>query len=275
MSADPDRAPRLVGSLSVKTELGAFLGDTRIRLLEAIARHGSITRAAKSVPLSYKAAWDALYAMNNLADAPLVESSVGGRHGGGTQLTDYGRRLIALYRAMEQEYQVAVDRLARGLDRARTDDPGEFQSLLKRMSMRTSARNQFVGTLAELHLGEVNAEVVLRLDDLTRVVAIVTCDSAAALGLKPGLEVHALVKASAVMLTTDPGLRTSALNHLWGQVSRIHEGPEDAEVTLILPGGRTLTAVITPAGLGRLDLVPGRAACAMFQASSVILATFA
>ena len=266
--------PRLVGTLSVNTELGAFLGDTRIRLLEAIGQQGSISRAAKAVPMSYKAAWDALDAMNTLADAPLVESSVGGRHGGGTHLTDYGRRLIALYRAVEQEYQVAVDRLARGMDGAQTGDEREFEPLLKRMSMRTSARNQLVGTLIGLHPGEVNAEVEVRLDDRTRLMAIVTRDSAEALGLKPGIEVLALVKASSVMLMTDPGLRTSALNHLWGQVSRIHEGPVDAEVTLILPGGRTLTAVITPEGLGRLDLLPGRRVCAVFQASSVILATF-
>ncbi|MBP8218908.1 MAG: LysR family transcriptional regulator, partial [Aeromonas sp.] len=43
--------------LEVETEFGAFLGDTRIRLLEAIAIHGSISQAAKKVPLSYKAAW--------------------------------------------------------------------------------------------------------------------------------------------------------------------------------------------------------------------------
>ncbi len=273
MSTPRNGLPRLVGTLSVNTALGAAPGDTRIRLLEAIGRYGSISKAAKSVPLSYKAAWDALDALNNLADAPLVESSVGGRHGGGTHLTDYGRRLIALYRAVEQEYQAAVDRVSRGLDESATGEQREFQPLLKRMSMRTSARNQLVGTLISLNMDEMSAEVELRLDDRTRLVAIVTRDSAAALELKPGSEVLALVKASSVMLATDPGLRTSALNHLWGQVSRIHEGPVAAEVTLVLPGGRTLTAVITPESLGRLDLLPGRAACAVFQASNVILVT--
>ena len=94
---------RLRGRLEVETEFGSFLGDTRIRLLEAIDRYGSISQAAKAVPLSYKAAWDAVDAMNNLAEAPLVERSVGGKHGGGTSLTDYGRRVIAMYRAVEQE----------------------------------------------------------------------------------------------------------------------------------------------------------------------------
>ncbi|HNO89171.1 MAG TPA: winged helix-turn-helix domain-containing protein, partial [Rhodocyclaceae bacterium] len=87
---------KLVGTLTVDTEFGTFLGDTRIRLLEAIERYGSISQAAKAVPLSYKAAWDAVDAMNNLAEEPLVERSVGGKHGGGTSLTEYGQRVIAL-----------------------------------------------------------------------------------------------------------------------------------------------------------------------------------
>ena len=78
-------APRLTGHLEVSTDLGAFLGDKRVRLLEAIEAHGSISQAAKQVPLSYKAAWDAVDAMNNLADRPLVERSTGGRAGGGLQ----------------------------------------------------------------------------------------------------------------------------------------------------------------------------------------------
>ena len=131
MTAPRTGPPRLVGKLSVNTELGAFLGDTRIRLLEAIGHHGSISRAAKAVPMSYKAAWDALDAMNNLADSPLVESSVGGRHGGGTHLTDYGRRLVGLYRAVEQEYQGAVDRLARGMDAGRDRRPAGVSVPLK------------------------------------------------------------------------------------------------------------------------------------------------
>ena len=104
---------RLRGKLEVESEFGTFLGDTRIRLLEAIERHGSISQAAKAVPLSYKAAWDAVDAMNNLADQPLVVRSTGGKHGGGTLLTDHGRKVVALYRALETEYQAALDH-ARG-----------------------------------------------------------------------------------------------------------------------------------------------------------------
>lgn len=274
-SSDPAQpSKRLVGRIALETPLGALLGDVRIRLLEAIEAHGSISQAAKAVPLSYKAAWDAIDAINNLADAPLVERSVGGRQGGGTRLTDYGRNMVALYRAMESEYQQALDRVAGRLALASTGDIGQFRSLLRRMAMKTSARNQLVGNIWALRAGEVDYEVCLRLDDQNRISAIITHDSAQALDLAIGKEVHALIKASAVMLLTDEALKLAAANQLWGEVVAIHPGPVNAEVTLQLPGGRTLTAVVTQASIERLQLVPGKRACAVFKASDVILATF-
>lgn len=265
---------KLVGKLTVDTEFGNFLGDTRIRLLEAIERYGSISQAAKAVPLSYKAAWDAVDAMNNLAEAPLVERSVGGRNGGGTSLTDYGRRLIAMYRAVEQEYQEAIDRLSRRLGEGGETNVRQFQTLLRRMSMRTSARNQFVGHVSGLREGEVSFEVRVRLDDANEIVAVITRASAENLELAIGKEVHAFVKAPSVLIVTDQAARTTARNHLWGEVTRIHEGPVSSEVTITLPGGRNLTAMVTHDSIGALELAVGTAACAVFQATSVILAVF-
>jgi molybdate transport system regulatory protein len=265
---------KLVGKITVDTEFGAFLGDTRIRLLEAIERYGSISQAAKAVPLSYKAAWDAVDAMNNVAEETLVQRSVGGRHGGGTQLTDYGRRLVAMYRAVEQEYQDTLERLAQRLGDAGKADVAHFQTLVRRMSMRTSARNQFAGPVSGLREGEVSFEVNLRLDPERELSAIITRESAENLGLAIGREVHAFVKASAVILLTDRKVRTTARNQFWGEVSNIHDGPVNSEVTVMLAGGRTVTAVVTHDSLKSLGLAVDKPACAVFKASSVILATF-
>jgi len=264
-------APRLVSKLEVSTDLGAFLGDTRIRLLEAIAQYGSISQAAKHVPLSYKAAWDAVDAMNNLADRPLVERSTGGKHGGGTVLTDHGFKVVGLYRAVEAEYQIALDRLMSQWGEMDTGNMRSFQQLLRRMAMRTSARNQFVCTVSGLREGDVDYEVYLRLDNQHELVAVITRDSAEQLEIEIGMEVAALVKASAVLLLTDEGLRTSARNHLWGTVQRVMDGPVNAEVTLDLGGGKTVTSVVTRESVGALGLEVGHRACALFKSSSVIL----
>lgn len=267
-------APRLVGRIALETESGAFLGDVRIRLLEAIGRLGSISQAARSVPISYKAAWDAVNEMNNLAEQPLVERSVGGSRGGGTRLTEYGLRMIAFYRALEEEYQAMVGRLVGRLGEAGGADLGDYRTLIRRMAMQTSARNQYAGRVSALREGAVNFEVGLRLDAHTEITAIITRASAERLALTIGKEVLAFVKASSVILATGPGVRTSARNRLDGVVSRIHEGAVNDEVELGLPGGRTVVAIVPHESVKRMGLKEGDPASALFQASSVILATF-
>jgi molybdate transport system regulatory protein len=266
---------RLRGKLEVSTEFGTFLGDTRIRLLEAIDSHGSISQAAKAVPLSYKAAWDAIDAMNNLADQPLVLRSTGGKNGGGTLLTDYGKKVIALYRALEAEYQTALERLSASMNDGEASDFKQFSRLLKRMSMKTSARNQFAGHIVALREGDVDFEVRIKIDDENEVVAVITGESAETLGLAIGMEINALVKSSSVLLINDPAIRTTARNHLWGEITRIHDGPVNAEITLATKGGKTVCAVVTHDSIERLGLALGGQACAVFKASAVILCKYA
>jgi len=107
----------------------------RIALLAHIAEQGSITRAAKSAGLSYKAAWDAIDELNNLAQQPLVERSVGGKGGGGARLTHEGERVLRLYQRL-QLLQAEV--LA-------SDEAASDFNLLGRLMLRTSARNQLHG----------------------------------------------------------------------------------------------------------------------------------
>ena len=275
MKRSEDRASpqRLLGRLSLDTAGGALASERRIRLLEAIAEHGSITRAASALPLSYKAAWDALDAMNNLAPQPLVERTAGGRQGGGTRLTDAGRELVAMYRALEREQQRALDSLAPRRSRPRCAADGgveQLQALLRRLAVRSSARNQFAGTVLQLRQSKVSVEVAVALDERTQIVAGVTRESAEALHLAVGSPLLALVKASSVLLACSD-VQTSARNHLTGTVSRIVAGPISAEVTLALPAGRSVTAGITRESLERLALARGQTASALFKASSVIL----
>lgn len=74
-----------------------YLGKGRVQLLKAIKREGSISRAAKSMSMSYKKAWESVNAMNVLSDIPLVHTATGGSGGGGTVVTEEGDKAIALY----------------------------------------------------------------------------------------------------------------------------------------------------------------------------------
>lgn len=93
------------------------IGPGKIALLEALERTGSITAAAKSLDMSYRRAWLLLDEMNRSLQQPAVESAKGGVSGGGSVLTDSGRKLIALYRRIEQEAAVACQRDIRELMR--------------------------------------------------------------------------------------------------------------------------------------------------------------
>jgi|GEM_PF-685706 molybdate transport system regulatory protein len=124
---------RLQYRLFLDTENGSFLGDTRVRLLEAIESYGSITKAAKSVGLSYKAAWEQVDSINRQSTELVVNRLTGGSNGGGSSLTPYGLRLVAFYRAVEWDHQTAIEELALHL-RSGTD-PCCFRYLLRKRAI--------------------------------------------------------------------------------------------------------------------------------------------
>ena len=70
------------GRLWIEGKKGTFLGHGRIVLLERIREYGSISRAAKSMEMSYHHAWDLVDSMNRQTTKPLVEKGTGGKGGG-------------------------------------------------------------------------------------------------------------------------------------------------------------------------------------------------
>ncbi|MGE5284755.1 MAG: TOBE domain-containing protein [Actinomycetota bacterium] len=260
-------AVSLAATLSMLRADRTFVGGDRIGLLEAIGRSGSISGAAREVGISYKTAWDAVDAMNNTAEKALVLRAVGGVGGGGTILTEHGKETIRLYRVLQGEHQRFIGRLE-----GRLGDVGRLYSLLRRVSMRVSARNVFLGTVKEVRKGAVSTEVTLALQGGEILCAVITNESARVLGVKPGMEAYAFFKASAVILGKDlDNAKVSARNLLRGTVSRIVHGPVNAEVAISLQGGAVLTAIVTEESAKRLLLADGDPVCALVKASSVIL----
>ncbi|WP_454741435.1 TOBE domain-containing protein [Cupriavidus necator] len=246
-------------------------GKDRIALLAAIGEQGSITAAARAVGISYKAAWDAIDAMNNSAGEPLVVRAAGGKGGGGTRLTARGEQLIRTYRALEDEHRRFLAQLSRLGEGAAEDI-----HLMRRMMIKTSARNKLFGRVASVRGGAVNDEVVLELPGGQQVVATITHESVETLELAEGVEAFALIKASSVLVgLPDPGMRLSARNQLPGVVSRVMPGAVNAEVVIELDGGGTIAAIVTNGSVEALGLQVGVPALAVFKASSVILGVMA
>lgn len=73
------------------------MGPGKAELLEAIDACGSISSAAKQMRMSYRRAWELVDVMNKSFNQPLVVSTPGGHHGGGAQLTEFGRFILKSY----------------------------------------------------------------------------------------------------------------------------------------------------------------------------------
>lgn len=262
-----DEQENISGKIWIEKTEGAFLANERIELLEKIQTLGSITRAAKAVGISYKTAWEIVDSMNNLADKPLVVRTTGGKGGGGTSLTPEGVQVIDSYRIIQEEHQTFMRNLAHKLD-----DVDGFYKFLRRMSLKVSARNIFKGRVARIRKGAVNSEVEMTLPSGEAIVAVITNESVENLALYQEKDVYAIIKASAVILGRDlHSCRLSAGNLMCGAVSKIVPGAVNAEVTINLAGENTLSAIITNESAALLGFTEGDHACAVFQASSVIL----
>jgi len=86
----------------IESNDGVFLGEGRIRLLRAIAKEGSLNKAAKSLKMSYKKAWKLIDTINKAAPEPLVLTTSGGNGGGGSQITPYGHKMIVTFEQINQ-----------------------------------------------------------------------------------------------------------------------------------------------------------------------------
>lgn len=239
----------------------------RLVLLERIDALGSITAAARAVKLSYKAAWQAVSALNDASDVALVERAAGGAGGGGTRLTAEGRGLVKAFRAVDKERLSFMSGLG-----GKAGELAPLLGWLRRLSMRTSARNQFFGVVSGLRRGEINSEVTLALPGGDRLAAVITNESVDELRLAQGTPAFALVKASWVILAPGgPASAARARNVFNGLIERLFPGKENVEVLMRLPGGAPLVAVVTEAAAKNLSLCPGRKVRASVDALNIIL----
>jgi molybdate transport system regulatory protein len=97
--------PRL--TLRIDFDQNRAVGPGKIKLLELIDRHGSISEAGRRMGMSYRRAWVLVDNLNHCFRAPVVASQAGGQHGGGAALTELGRGVVEHYRAVELASQAA------------------------------------------------------------------------------------------------------------------------------------------------------------------------
>lgn len=84
------------------------LGPGKAELLRSVAETGSLSKAARSMKMSYMKAWLLVQTMNRSFRHPLIIAERGGSGGGGAILTPHGKRVLDLYAEMEAKACTAM-----------------------------------------------------------------------------------------------------------------------------------------------------------------------
>ena len=248
-------------SPSLTDALGHALTDKRIDILRQIGSTGSISRAARAVGVSYKAAWQAVDTLTNLAGTPLVDKAVGGSGGGGAALTAAGQHVLQAADQLAQARQHILNQLAA--------HAGEPQPGRAALALRTSMRNQFpcvVGTIRPMG-GQVRVQLLLA--DGAPLFSRITRESRELLDLTGGQPVLALCKATAVRVARDLPSQ-SHVNLLHGSITRSTRAAAGGEMGLRLGSGVQLVGF---AGTGHGLRVGDEAVAAVDEAGVVIAST--
>ena len=137
--------------------------------------------------------------------------------------------------------------------------------------MIISARNQIKGKIESVQEGAVNAIVTLKTDSSDTITSTISMSAVKELGLVPGKEATAVIKATEVMIGIGD-MKISARNQLSGEIVKVEEGSVNAIVTLKTDGGNTVTSTISIAAVKELGLMPGIKAKAVIKATEVMIA---
>jgi molybdate transport system regulatory protein len=233
--------------MSFDSALSHEPSDKRIEVLRLVGQSGSISQAARDARISYKAAWQAIDTLTNLAGVTLVDRAVGGSGGGGARLTAAGARLLEAAALLGEARASVLDSLnpSSGMS-------GRGLRAISGMGLRTSMRNQLPCEVHKLELKSQLARVHLRLGDHAHLVSQITRASAQLLALRKGQRVLALFKATAVAvsdaaedLACSDGI-PPLLHCLTGRAARVSPGMTGDEITMELAPGLMVVGFARP-----------------------------
>lgn len=257
--------PRKIDALlALRSDGKLLVGRDRIKVLEAVAEHKSISRAAKAVGFSYKAAWDAVAAINNLLPSPAFVTKAGGKSGGGAEVTPEGLKLIETFHKLEER----LSRISSMIAEEGLEDDFPFWGL----GLRISARNVFRAEVTSVKKWPVDVEVTLEISGEHKIFSIITNEAAEDLNLRPGRKVIALVKSSFVRLLPASQTSTDSRNLFTGVITQRTDAERNSELLIDIGAGKTMTSVLPRRTVEEMGLRDGSSVTAHFAPEDVILA---
>jgi molybdate transport system regulatory protein len=247
--------------VALEQALASTLTDKRIEILRAVGQLGSISQAARANDVSYKAAWQAVETLGNLAGCPLIDKAIGGAGGGGARLTPQGQALLEAAEHLNQAKAVALAQV-----RGRTGASDAITSGITNMGFRMSMRNQIPCKVHAIEHINGSVRVWLEVADGQHLASRITTESLELLDLKPNLPVVALCKATAVTIAQTI-VAIGEVCTLKGEVcSRPHDS-RDRQASLAIGKNIQLSGFVEPGS----DLKPKQTAMAAIAESAVVI----
>ena len=102
---------------------GAYMGPGRADLLQGIAETGSIAAAGRRMDMSYRRAWLLVEALQQEFGGAMVTTVIGGKRGGGAQLTPLGQSVLQQYRHIVAQCELAVAAELKAMEALRQTTP--------------------------------------------------------------------------------------------------------------------------------------------------------
>ena len=162
-----------------------LLGKGGAEILKEIDKQQSLSKAAEKLGMSYRYVWNYIQKIEKAMGESIVVTYKGGKTGGGgAQLTDLGKCLLAEYRQLEGYLNVVLG------DAKASEVKG----------LKLSARNNFKGKVVAVEKGVITAKIKIEVKTPVTVTAVITKDAVEDLDIKVGDEVTAIVKSTEVMV---------------------------------------------------------------------------
>lgn len=245
------------GNLWVNKDDKAFIGKGRVELLKNIQIHGSISKAAKQMKMSYKAAWDSVDIMNNLSREPLVTKVTGGKGGGGTVITTYAKEIIKAYDELTQLHKNYLSTLN-----------NFFNDLVLDLKNDAPVFSRLEGNITNINSKNKNYEIEITLKCNQKLITIENEEFVQSRKLTTYNQINLLIESNSIVITKQAP-SSSARNCLKGKVSEIFDDEINTFLTIECGEKDLITAKITSSSYKNLSIKKDDIVFATFKAYNI------
>ncbi len=247
------------GSIWIKKDNRSFIGRGRVELLQNIQIHGSITKAAKSMKMSYKAAWDSVDIMNKLSNKPLVTKVTGGKGGGGTVITSHAKEIIHAFEEVSSLYRNYFETLSDSFNEQIVDEEDE-EPVFSRLQ----------GIICDKKNIKDNYEISIQLNCGQILTSIESKKFVVEKNLDIDDKINFLIETNNIVLTKEV-LDNSARNLLKGKVVKINDDGMNSNITIDCGEDDVIHAKITTASSNKLNITVDKTIYAQFKAYNITI----